>query len=91
MLVPDSRRPRHAARTHVRLRRGLLLVVLSVVCGLLVAGLAFPLVGSIGLAARAGAESFGELPQELVEPPLPQSSRIVASDGSTLQAERVKK
>jgi membrane peptidoglycan carboxypeptidase len=80
VLVPD-RRP---ADSDAQVRRGLLLLALSAVCGLLVAGLAFPLVGSLGLVARAGAESFDKLPSALVEPPLPQSSRILAADGSTL-------
>jgi membrane peptidoglycan carboxypeptidase len=68
----------------VAVRRGVLLLVLCAVCGLLVAGLAFPVVGSLGLMARAGADSFDALPDDLVEPPLPQTSRILAADGSTL-------
>jgi membrane peptidoglycan carboxypeptidase len=84
VLVPDGgRRPRTLRRTH-RVRSALLLVALASVCGVLVAGLAFPLVGSLGLVARAGADSFEALPDELVEPPLPQTSRILAADGSTL-------
>jgi membrane peptidoglycan carboxypeptidase len=82
VLVPDSRT--HWPKEQTRVRRGVLLMSLCVVCGLLIAGLAFPLVASLGLVARAGAESFDKLPDELVEPPLPQSSRILASDGSTL-------
>ncbi|HWL38013.1 MAG TPA: transglycosylase domain-containing protein [Frankiaceae bacterium] len=86
MLVPEGRRKR---RTRLdadgfNAKRGVVLLALCVVCGLLVAGLAFPVVGSLGLVARAGAEQFDALPTELTEPPLPQSSRILASDGSTL-------
>jgi membrane peptidoglycan carboxypeptidase len=83
VLVPDSRRG-WQPREQARVRRGVLLMALCVVCGLLIAGLAFPVVASLGLVARAGAESFEQLPDELVEPPLPQSSRIVAADGTTL-------
>ena len=61
-----------------------MLLAVCAVTGLLLAGLAFPIVGSLGLVARAGAEQFDKLPTALVEPPLPQSSRILASDGSTL-------
>ena len=61
-----------------------MLLALCAITGLLVAGLAFPVFGSLGLVARAGAEQFDAIPSELVEPPLPQSSRILASDGSTL-------
>jgi membrane peptidoglycan carboxypeptidase len=85
VLVPD-RRPRRTPDhdPDVTARRVVTLLALCAVCGLLVAGLAFPLVGSLGIVARAGAESFDALPDELVEPPLPQSSRILAADGSTL-------
>jgi membrane peptidoglycan carboxypeptidase len=66
------------------LHRGVLVLAVSVVTGLLFAGLAFPLAGGFGLLARAGADSFGALPTELVEGPLAQRSRILAADGSTL-------
>jgi membrane peptidoglycan carboxypeptidase len=86
VLVPDrTRRPHAAGRPAPSpVRSGLLALALSVLCGLLLAGLAFPVVGSLGLVARAGAESFDKLPDTLTEPPLPQSSRILAADGSTL-------
>ena len=66
------------------LHRGVLVVVISAVTGVLMAGLAFPVVGGFGMLARAGAESFDKLPKELREEPLPQRSRILAADGSTL-------
>jgi membrane peptidoglycan carboxypeptidase len=66
------------------LHRGALVLLVSVLAGLLVAGLSFPIVGGIGLIARAGAESFDKLPAELREDPLPQRSKILAADGSTL-------
>jgi len=67
-------------------RRLLLVVGISAVMGLLLAGAAFPLVGSVGVALDSGARSFSELPRELLEPPLPQRSRILAADGSLLAA-----
>jgi membrane peptidoglycan carboxypeptidase len=87
VLVPESRRRQRTrldAADGFNARRGVVLLALCVVCGLLVAGLAFPVIGSLGLVARAGADQFEALPDELVEPPLPQSSRILAADGSTL-------
>ena len=66
------------------LHRGALVVVCSVVAGLLFAGLAFPVIGGFGMLARAGAESFDKLPADLREEPLPQRSRVLAADGSTL-------
>jgi membrane peptidoglycan carboxypeptidase len=84
VLVPSQRRPRTAAPEPGAARAATTLLALCAVCGLLVAALAFPVVGGLGLVARAGADSFDKLPDELVEPPLPQSSRILAADGSTL-------
>jgi membrane peptidoglycan carboxypeptidase len=90
LLVPERVRPKRAARRALRrddgltARRGVVLLALCAVCGVLVAGVAFPVVAGVGLIARAGAESFEALPAELIEPPLPQSSRILAADGSTL-------
>ncbi len=56
----------------------------SVLTGALVAGLALPLVGGVGLVARDSADGFESLPAELQIPPLPQRSRILASDGSLI-------
>ena len=86
LLVPQGRtKPRTRLDSDgLTARRGVVLLAVCVLTGLLVAGLAFPVVGALGITAKAGAEQFESLPKELVEPPLPQSSRIVASDGSTL-------
>src|SRR4051794_21845173 len=43
-----------------------------------------PIVGGVGLLARTGANDFESLPAELNELRLPQVSRILAADGSTL-------
>jgi membrane peptidoglycan carboxypeptidase len=56
----------------------------SVLSGLLVAGLALPVVGGLGLAARESAQGFENLPGELETPPLPERSRILAADGSLI-------
>ncbi|MGH8969020.1 MAG: transglycosylase domain-containing protein [Actinomycetes bacterium] len=64
--------------------RSLLFLGVSVLSGVLVAGLALPLLGSIGLVARESSEGFENLPAELETPPLPQRSRILASDGSLI-------
>ncbi len=65
------------------LHRGILVVAISVIAGLLMAGMAFPVIGGIGLAAKAGATTFGKLPAELLDPPLPERSIVKAADGST--------
>jgi membrane peptidoglycan carboxypeptidase len=59
-------------------------LVASVVTGLLLAGVAFPVIGGLGLTAKAGADEFLVLPDELEETPLAQRSRILAADGSLL-------
>jgi membrane peptidoglycan carboxypeptidase len=64
--------------------RLVLFVLVSVLCGLLVAGVTLPLVGGLGLAARSGADGFESLPAELTIPPLAERSRILASDGSLI-------
>ncbi|HVF19158.1 MAG TPA: transglycosylase domain-containing protein [Mycobacteriales bacterium] len=67
-------------------RRLALVVGVSTLLGLLLAGAAFPIVGSVGVAVGSGAKSFSDLPRELLELPLPQRSRILAADGSVLAA-----
>jgi membrane peptidoglycan carboxypeptidase len=61
-----------------------LLAAVSAVAGILMAGMLLPIVGGIGLIARAGANDFESLPSVLKESPLPQVSRILAADGSTI-------
>ena len=54
---------------------------LSVLAGVLAAGLALPFAGSVGVAARSAVSDFEALPSVLQTPPLPQRSQILASDG----------
>ncbi|HVE62901.1 MAG TPA: transglycosylase domain-containing protein [Mycobacteriales bacterium] len=67
--------------------RVVLVVLVSILAGVLAAGAFFPVVGGLGLAARAGAESFLSLPDELRDGPLPIRSRILAADGKTVLAD----
>ena len=64
--------------------RALLFLMVSVLAGVLVAGLVLPVLGSLGLAARESAEGFESLPAELDTPPLPERSRILAADGTLI-------
>jgi membrane peptidoglycan carboxypeptidase len=59
-------------------------VLTSVLAGLLLAALALPVVGGLGLSAKSAADEFLVLPEELETPPLPQRSRILAADGSLI-------
>jgi membrane peptidoglycan carboxypeptidase len=69
-----------------RLARVVMLMVLSVLVGALVAGLALPAVGGVGVATRdaIGTITFSDLPATLQAPPLSQRSVIKAGDGTTL-------
>jgi membrane peptidoglycan carboxypeptidase len=60
------------------------LLVLCVVAGLTVAGIALPFVGGVGLFARTATDSFTRLPADLRMPPPPQSSVVLAADGTVL-------
>lgn len=62
---------------------GLALLV-SVVMGLLLAALVFPVAGGLGLTAKAGADDFLALPADLEAGPPAQRSKILAADGSLL-------
>src|SRR5436190_5111247 len=73
-----------AAPARAAVHRVGVLAMISAVAGLLLAGMLLPVVGGIGLLARTGANDFESLPAELEEPPLPQVSRILAADGSTV-------
>jgi membrane peptidoglycan carboxypeptidase len=64
--------------------RSLLFLALSVVAGVLVAGIALPAVGLMGLTAKRGAETFQSLPTQLTVDPLKQRSRLLAADGTVI-------
>ncbi len=70
-------------RTSSLPRAGTALLV-SVLAGLLVAGVAAPAVGGLGLAAKAGADDFLELPVGLTEEQPPTRTRILDADGGLI-------
>src|SRR5215213_9849547 len=59
------------------------LLICGLLAGVVVAAAAFPAVAMSGLAAKAGGETFAQLPSELKHTTAPQVSRIFASDGKT--------
>ncbi|MCT1828681.1 transglycosylase domain-containing protein [Brevibacterium luteolum] len=59
-------------------------IAVSVVAGVVGAGLAIPSVGVASMGADAGVELFSALPAELDERPLAEQSRMLASDGSEI-------
>jgi membrane peptidoglycan carboxypeptidase len=62
------------------------LLICGLLAGVVVAAAAFPLVAFSGLAAKAGGEAFGQLPDELTVKRTPQISYVYASDNKTLLA-----
>src|SRR5690606_5720206 len=59
-------------------------LAISVLMGLIGAGLLLPVVGATGTAAREGVGLFEELPGDLESNPLAQQSRIETADGSLI-------
>ncbi|OLT18328.1 hypothetical protein BJF80_15605 [Serinicoccus sp. CUA-874] len=59
-------------------------LAVSVLMGIIGAGLLAPVVGATGLAARESVGMFEELPGDLEQNPLAQQSRILAADGTIL-------
>ncbi|KGN38058.1 penicillin-binding protein [Knoellia subterranea KCTC 19937] len=60
------------------------LVVLGVLMGLLMAGLAIPAIGAGGSATNSGVKSFNELPSEFSISPLAQQSKILDASGKLI-------
>src|ERR687897_3180970 len=66
------------------LRRVLLIIGVSGLAGVLVAGLVLPVAAALGLTARESANAFTDLPAKLDVKPLAEQSRIVDATGATL-------
>jgi membrane peptidoglycan carboxypeptidase len=60
------------------------LIAVSIVAGILFAGMLLPFVGGVGLAARSATTNFAKLPADLKRKPLPQISRVLAANGATI-------
>jgi membrane peptidoglycan carboxypeptidase len=59
------------------------LLICGLLAGVVVAAAAFPAVAMSGLAAKAGGQTFAQLPGELRQASAPQITRIFASDNKT--------
>ncbi len=60
------------------------IVAVSVVIGVLVAGLAIPAVALIGMGSRTAATTMKKLPEELKTEPLAQRTRVLDADGKVI-------
>ncbi|MFF3328899.1 transglycosylase domain-containing protein [Streptomyces sp. NPDC002888] len=56
----------------------------SVLSGAVLAGIALPAVGALGLTAKGSVESFDELPANLKTPPLSQRTTILDAEGGQI-------
>ena len=77
---PANPRPGPAGQV-IRL---LALMGAAVMAGVLVALMALPFIGGLGVTARNAVQNFERLPDAMDTPPLPQRSVILASDGSEI-------
>lgn len=56
----------------------------SVLAGAVMAGIALPAIGTVGLAAKGTAEGFDEIPANMKRPPLSQRTTILDAKGGEL-------
>ncbi|MFI1825355.1 transglycosylase domain-containing protein [Streptomyces sp. NPDC020412] len=56
----------------------------SMLSGAVLAGIALPAAGALGLAAKGSVQKFDEIPANLKTPPLSQRTTILDSDGGTI-------
>ena len=73
-----------AARRPSLLKAGVLFVVVSVVCGLLVTAAILPVVGGAAWGAKAARDGMSSLPLAFATPAQAQRSRILDGDGKVL-------
>src|ERR1041384_1630924 len=60
------------------------IVLCGLLTGVVIAAAAFPVVAVTGLTAKSASDEFETLPSELATPPLPQTSYLLAADGSPI-------
>ncbi|HET7195695.1 MAG TPA: transglycosylase domain-containing protein [Nocardioides sp.] len=80
-VPPDERLPRQRVLSHLGV-----MAAVAVVLGVVVAGLAIPFAGVVGLAARDVARGMDNLPTELETEALPQKTRIIDANGNVIAA-----
>jgi membrane peptidoglycan carboxypeptidase len=60
------------------------LLGVSVLAGVVLAGIALPATGALGLSAKGTVKGFDHLPGELKQPPLSQASKILDANGDLI-------
>ncbi|MGB8652774.1 MAG: transglycosylase domain-containing protein [Mycobacteriales bacterium] len=71
-------------RTSPAAARLAMALVLSVLGGVVLAGLAFPLIGGAALVAKSGSDTYLALPSTISTPTLAQRTRILDKDGNVV-------
>lgn len=67
-----------------RLYSGIMFLLVSVIGGVLVAGIVVPGAGMASAATKVGTDTLSSLPEELETPPQSERSRVLLADGSVL-------
>ncbi|MER5355196.1 transglycosylase domain-containing protein [Kitasatospora sp. NPDC002551] len=81
----DDAAPGPSRRSPLRLARySATFVGVSVVSGVLLAGLVLPAAGALGLTAKNTAEEFEDVPDDFKAPPLTQTSQIFDAKGGLI-------
>ncbi|WP_371480937.1 transglycosylase domain-containing protein [Kitasatospora sp. NBC_00315] len=82
---PDTSEVRRRRRSPGRLAGyGGTFLGASVLAGVLLAGMALPAVGALGLTAKNTAESFDDIPDDFKAPPLTQATQIFDAKGGLI-------
>ena len=78
-VPPEERLPAQRVLSHLGV-----MAAVAAVLGVVVAGLAIPFAGVLGLAARDVARGMDNLPKELQTEALPQKTRIIDANGNVI-------
>ncbi|MDN4171964.1 transglycosylase domain-containing protein [Nocardioides sp. SOB77] len=78
-----AQRPEHLTPARVASHLGVMLAVAAVL-GVVVAGLAIPFAGVVGIGAKNVAETMDQLPAELETEALAQRTQVLDEDGETI-------
>jgi membrane peptidoglycan carboxypeptidase len=81
-VTPRQKRPRRTFASVTPRVFGF--VAVAGLAGVVVAGMALPVVGPVSLVARDSIESFEDLPREFRAPALPVRTRVYAADGTKI-------
>ncbi|WP_380283736.1 transglycosylase domain-containing protein [Kitasatospora purpeofusca] len=83
--APEDEPPAPSRNSALRFARyGVTFLGVSVVSGALLAGLALPAAGALGLTAKNTAEGFDDIPDDFKTPPLTQATQVFDAKGGLI-------